>query len=327
MDWLCLDNGAKHKTNQYELVSQKKACIVRRGDIFNLALRCRDRAFDVNKDRISLTFEFGLNPSVFKGTKAVTEMLQKRDFSLSSDNWETLFDRRLGQRIELMVRVPANAPVGLWRLTVDTWQEGPTRYSHQRTFRTEEQLYILFNPFVDSDLVYLSHPAGREEFVMTDVGKLYGGSHNNIQGRPWIFGQFRDSVLPAITHLLDKATQLKDSERGDPVKVSRAISAVVNSNDDKGLLRGRWDGYYVDGTPPFEWTGSVPILEEYMKSGGNASVKYGQCWVFSGVVTTICRALGIPCRSVTNYVSAHDTDGSLTVDKYVKDCLYRRMDT
>ena len=105
VDWLCLDNGAKHKTSQYELVSQKKACIVRRGDIFNLALRCRDRAFDINKDRISLTFEFGNNPSIVKGTKAVTEMLQKRDFSLT-DSWETLFDRRLGQRIELMIRVP-----------------------------------------------------------------------------------------------------------------------------------------------------------------------------------------------------------------------------
>ena len=30
----------------------------------------------------------------------------------------------------------------------------------------------------------------------------------------------------------------------------------------------------------------------------------------------VCRALGIPCRAVTNYVSAHDTNSSLSVDKY-----------
>ena len=59
----------------------------------------------------------------------------------------------------------------------------------------------------------------------------------------------------------------------------------VNSNDDSGVLIGRWDGNYEDGTKPFEWTGSVPILEEFMSNGGK-SVKYGQCWVFAGVVTT-----------------------------------------
>lgn len=31
---------------------------------------------------------------------------------------------------------------------------------------------------------------------------------------------------------------------------------------------------------------------------------------------SVCRALGIPCRSVTNYVSAHDTNATLTVDKF-----------
>ena len=43
VDWLLTDNGAKHKTSNYELVNQKKACIVRRGDVFSLAIKCKDR--------------------------------------------------------------------------------------------------------------------------------------------------------------------------------------------------------------------------------------------------------------------------------------------
>ena len=89
------------------------------------------------------------------------------------------------------------------------------------------------------------------------------------------------------------------------MKISRLIWKIQS---------GRWDGNYSDGTAPFDWTGSVAILEEYMKEG--APVKYGQCWVFAAVTATICRALGIPCRCITNYISAHDTDGSLTVDKF-----------
>ncbi len=29
---------------------------------------------------------------------------------------------------------------------------------------------------------------------------------------------------------------------------------------------------------------------------------------------SVCRALGLPCRSVTNFSSAHDTDQSMTID-------------
>ena len=36
----------------------------------------------------------------------------------------------------------------------------------------------------------------------------------------------------------------------------------------------------------------------------------------SNIYFLVCRALGLPCRSVTNYSSAHDTDVTCTIDKY-----------
>ena len=52
---------------------------------------------------------------------------------------------------------------------------------------------------------------------------------------------------------------------------------------------------------------------------GYQPVKYGQCWVFSGVLTALLRAVGIPARSVTNFQSAHDSDNTMTIDTYIND--------
>ena len=59
-----------------------------------------------------------------------------------------------------------------------------------------------------------------------------------------------------------------------------------NSNDaDGGVLTGRWtETYPKSSTEPWAWGGSVAILEEFMKS--RRAVQFGQCWVFSGLVTT-----------------------------------------
>ena len=59
----------------------------------------------------------------------------------------------------------------------------------------------------------------------------------------------------------------------------------INCNDDDGVLYGRWDGKYGDGKKPTSWKGSVKILKEWNDTG-MTEVKYGQCWVFSGVLTT-----------------------------------------
>ena len=62
----------------------------------------------------------------------------------------------------------------------------------------------------------------------------------------------------------------------------------MNVDDgDGGILCGLWSSEeddYADGTDPTAWSGSSAILEEFWHS--KTCVKYGQCWVFGGLLTT-----------------------------------------
>ena len=68
----------------------------------------------------------------------------------------------------------------------------------------------------------------------------------------------------------------------------RSITSCYQSNyndSDGGILYGRWtETYPKNSTPPTAWTGSVAIIEKFMKK--KHCVRYGQCWVFSGLVTS-----------------------------------------
>ena len=75
------------------------------------------------------------------------------------------------------------------------------------------------------DSVYMRTRAHLNEYLLNDVGKVYQGSYKTPIGRDWAFGQFEAAVLPAAFFLLDKS-QLRPTERGNPIKVSRAISAM-----------------------------------------------------------------------------------------------------
>ncbi|CAG4998454.1 unnamed protein product [Parnassius apollo] len=229
------------------------------------------------------------------------------------DKWELSVQRQDGNTITFQVHVPATAPVGVWNCWVQTSRVG--QRDNRNDYKCDEDIYILFNPWCREDTVYMDNDAFRNEYVLNEQGKIWCGTWRQPKGRKWIYGQFDDVVLPACMYLLERSG-LEHSERGNPVRVCRAISSMISANaDDDGLMVGRYDGEYKDGVSPHAWTGSVAILERYLTDGGRP-VEYGQCWVFSGLVVTICRALGIPCRSVTNYVSAHDTSRTFTVDKY-----------
>lgn len=125
----------------------------------------------------------------------------------------------------------------------------------------------------------------------------------------------------------------------------------MNVNDsDGGALVGLWSGNnedYADGTEPTSWSGSEAILQEYITT--KRPVKYAQCWVFGGTLTTskyegepwgmgegrekkhqpmafslffsiffglALRTLGVPARPVTNFRSAHDANANRAIDYY-----------
>ena len=83
---------------------------------------------------------------------------------------------------------------------------------------------------VADDSVYLEDAAEREEYINNDKGKVYVGTRRTARGRAWAFGQFDDVVLPVAIYLLEmRALAIAHPERGNPIKVVRAISAGVSS--------------------------------------------------------------------------------------------------
>ena len=155
----------------------------------------------------------------------------------------------------------------------------------------------------------------RTEYIIEDVGLIWRGTFKNPHAKLWNFGQFDQDVVDVVLEILQDAVRAED--RGNPVKIARILPAVLNSAGrlPGGVLTGKWGGHFKTGAIPVQWQGSVSILEEYRKT--RKPVKFGQCWVFAGLLTTVFRCLGIPTRCVTNFFSAHDSDDSMTVDKFV----------
>ncbi|KAJ8717662.1 hypothetical protein PYW07_005592 [Mythimna separata] len=307
------ENAQPHNTVKYEVVNDENptTTIVRRGQPFSGVVRFT-RPFDEANDIVQLVFSIGDKPSM----ETMGKMFIRRDVATDKHSWTAqLLDIQEGNTLSFKVSSPVTAPVGAWVLRVITWQRG----SQERAYYDFDQdIYILFNPWNPDDQTFMEDKALLQEYVLNDVGKVWVGPIKTTRGKPWLYGQFDAVVLPACMFMLDRA-EVPFNHRGDPVKMTRAISRIVNSNDDGGVLVGRWDGVYDDGTAPSEWTGSVDILAQFLET--QEPVSYGQCWVFAGVVTAVCRALGIPSRVVSNLVSAHDANSTLTVDKYYSETM------
>eukprot|EP00064_Thunnus_orientalis_P020896 superscaffoldBa00006028_g21048 len=260
-------------------------------------------------------------PSLIQGTRSVFGNPSHMYFSDVKAIWSGRIDRRAKlQRgiVTLSLTPPADAPVGRYSLSAKTEKETTTLGT----------LVVLFNPWCPYDWVYLPDERERQEYVMKEQGVIFVGTAHDISHVAWDFGQFEEEMVDICLTMLDiNPKYLRDpaddvSARCNPIYVSRVVSAMINCNGDRGVLEGRWHDDYSDGVRPTQWMGSVDILQQWYKKNCHP-VKYGQCWVFAGIMCSVMRFLGIPCRVVTNFKSAHDSNKSLTIDVFYD--LYGRQ--
>ncbi|ROL45103.1 Protein-glutamine gamma-glutamyltransferase K [Anabarilius grahami] len=295
-------NRREHRTDAF--FSDK--LIVRRGQTFQMWIEF-SRPFNRKSDNLQLQLKSFVTTGIRISVPLVDE--------LEDNRWEMKIVEQKDNRIRLSVNTLPNASIGRYMITVESFSpKGKLLFPC-----APNDLYLLFNPWCEADPVFLDNEAERKEYVLNSMGRIYYGTENQIGARTWNYAQFEQDILEACLFLLERG-RVAMTEWRDPVIVSRMISALVNSNDDRGVLMGNWSDSYVGGTSPTAWSGSGDILRQFFKSAGNP-VKFGQCWVYAGVTTSVLRCLGIPTRCVSNFSSAHDTDLSLTTDIYIDEKL------
>ncbi|OCT62796.1 hypothetical protein XELAEV_18043887mg [Xenopus laevis] len=298
-------NAANHHTSDYDY--DYKTVLARRGNSVQIILNF-SRGFYTGES-LSISVETGPSPSVSKKTKAVMPVYRY----VNPKTWSAFLHQRTRGTVTININIPVDAVIGRYKVTATV-----SRYGRSMSYRLPE-LIVLFNPWNPEDQVYMSNEAERNEYVLNETGLIFTGSANSRGSRRWDYAQFEGDILDICLLLLDKSLEYKTdpttdvSRRNDPVYVGRVLSAMVNSNDDSGVLVGNWSGKYTGGQSPGSWNGSAAILRSWSKNG---SVKFGQCWVYAGVLCTALRCLGIPARVITNFESAHDTNTNLLIEQY-----------
>ncbi|XP_004398275.1 PREDICTED: protein-glutamine gamma-glutamyltransferase E [Odobenus rosmarus divergens] len=305
INWQATSNRQAHHTDTFS----SQELILRRGQSFNFSLSL-NRSLG-NGESLGFIVSTGPYPSESAGTKAVFPLSNWT----SGGGWSAQLVSKQDNILTITISSPVSAPVGWYTLSTQISSWG-------RDFTLKLGMFVLlFNPWLPEDVVFMSNHAEREEYVQEDAGIIYVGNMNRIGMVGWNFGQFEQGILNICLSILDHSLNFRRdpaadvARRNDPKYVGRVLSAMINGNDDNGVISGNWSGNYTGGLDPRNWNGSVEILKEWKKSGFRP-VRYGQCWVFAGTLNTVLRCFGIPSRVVTNFNSAHDTDRSLSVDVY-----------
>lgn len=125
----------------------------------------------------------------------------------------------------------------------------------------------------------------------------------------WTYDLEHSSVKDVVMSLLEE------------MKIDRTVNNVVrhfivksNHQDDNGILYGKWGGKMSPSTHPSRWRNTSHVFNARVKTG--KPVKYGQCWVYAEILTSVFRYLGIPARTIYSRNARIDRgeDGGIDIE-------------
>lgn len=298
-------NELSHSTNKYDPV------VFRRAGILNFSVTVTD-GFDKARNYLTLKIR-GPN-----GTQIA---------NLGNKNNSTSWNVQIGNPngfclyddcnlVNMKVYVPYDIPIGKYTFTAQLSENNGVGTPTEQT--ASDPAYIIFNPWspLDDDVYRASLSKNiLDEYILNETGIIYLGN----QAKKWNYNQFDTEVFETV---MEKIEQLNVSERSNAWSVAKHLAATANHYDDDGILVGKWGGVYFPYHQPNYWSETKTIFNAY--NGGTlvsspGPVKYGQCWVFAGILNSMSRTVGIPTRVVTTIDSAVDTfpyDG--TINRFIR---------
>ncbi|XP_015263915.1 PREDICTED: protein-glutamine gamma-glutamyltransferase E-like [Gekko japonicus] len=304
--WQVPANSKAHHTN-YFVTSD---LVVRRGQVYNCTVYF-NRPPQAGEN-LGFIAETGQAPSEANHTRTTFAVSN----ALAGGCWSAAQISRDSNYVNFAISSPPMAPIGRYKLSL------MVTCGNKVSSRLLGQFVLLCNPWCSGDLVYLANEAERQEYVLNENGIIFVGNAQYIEARGWYYAQFQQKILDLCLLLLDLSLYHRQdpagdtARRGDPRYLGRVVSSMINGNDnDNGMLEGKWNADFAHHENPSRWDGSVAIFRKWAQDKYRP-VQYGQCWVFAGVAGTVLRCLGVPTRLVTNFNSAHDSNGNLSIDKY-----------
>lgn len=303
------DNEALNETNHRTLRYKGDRLVLRRGQQFEIEVHVGE---DFDTSCLGIGFAAMHD---FDGTPATID-IPYYGSGIPSGQWGAFIAAETLQpdgtkKLTMAVEIPADAPVGEYELSASIWP--PSAMLEDPVVAFPKPVVILFNPWSQDDDVFMPDESQRKEYVLATYGLIWVSSFATAP-LPWRYAQWDSESLGTALFMM---TGLSSADRSSPVTVARLMSRKTNwegETGEYGILDGEWLGSFTNGTLPWDWAGSDEILYEHINSSFSP-VRYGQCWVFAGVLNTLMRTLGIPSRPITNFESGHDA--TVPPDGYV----------